>query len=104
MNVDPTQPPAHQAVHFEEPKEFHIVRNGNQRQPRQQFKDLAAWVQVAARQLADHEGMTNDLLFLKRLTNRSIASSEVIDPDRRVDKNHFTVRVDRRRLIGFSAF
>jgi hypothetical protein len=72
-----------------------------QRRPRQTVQELEDRVpprKGTAGELTDHEGMAHDIARFQKHFQVTIAPSEVIDPDRRVDEHH-----ERRRLTWPSA-
>ena len=61
MHVDQAQPPTGQPVMVDESPHFLVIGPGSLRQGRKQGQDLRAVPQMPARQLANHEGVTEDL-------------------------------------------
>src|ERR1035437_5760620 len=60
-------------------------------------EDLAARSHPAARQLADNKRMGDDLAALKQRDERRAAATKMVDPYRRVDEDHATLRGTLRR-------
>jgi len=67
------------------------------RQILQIAQDRLPLPQIAERQFADDEGMSNDLLRLQQFRQNRVALPEMIDPDGGIRQNH-TESVRRRGM------
>src|SRR5260221_11783319 len=95
MDVDVSEPLAHQLVTFDEVEGLLISGHGTGRQHREQVEDFAPLCQLTASELTDHKRMDQDLAAVECLHEGWIRLVEVVDPDGRVDEDH-----EGRRLRG----
>src|SRR4051794_32673766 len=97
MDVDPSQPGSLESMLSDETENLFVRRGHGLRQVREQAEDLRAVLQRTERQLADHEWMTDDLRRFQQSRKTGVPSPKVIDPDGRVDQDHWVDRARRRR-------
>lgn len=89
---------AHQRSLFDEPEDFAIGRLGRGGQRAEQFKHTASIVQAAASELADDEGMSQNIAEFQSCSQGGHTAPKMIDPDRGIDQNH--AATERRRGTG----
>lgn len=88
MDIDESQPLAHEPVPLDEPQQF-LVRNfvgGGQ--GLEESQDFRAVPQVPARQFADDEGMADGHCFGEQPGQGRVAQPQMVNPDRGVDEDH----------------
>src|SRR4051794_35740157 len=101
MGVHPADPFAKDSAPFDP---FHSLFVGCWRNLGKQLevlKSLAAVLQTAKREFADDAGMDDDLLLVEQRSQPRFPSPEMVDPNRRIGKDHaFRPRL---RLRGAAA-
>lgn len=93
MNVDPSDAAAREAMQFDEVENIRVLRRVGPRQLREKPEDLRPLPEVAERQLARDEGMTEDLALEKKRGEPFAPAPKVVDPDGRVDQDQRLVLV-----------
>ncbi len=88
INVSETLP--HQPMLLDKPEDLVVPCRPNKREGMQQRKNVRPVLEVAAGKLSNDEWVTEDLTLLQRLFEPHIPSSQVVDPDRGIDKDHVT--------------
>ncbi len=98
MNIDPSDAAAHQRVRFNERQCLFVVYWRRLGKAPEKPENLRPALQRAARKLAEDERMTEHALLQQKAGEMLIDSSEMVDPDRRVNENHAGLRrIDGRR-------
>ncbi len=87
VDVDPADAHPSEPARLDEGQRLVVSYDRSGGQGRQQRKDLVSASKWATGQLSDHEGMRPDLATTQALGQRLVASSKMVDPDRRVDQH-----------------
>lgn len=88
MDVDETDPAAHQRVTIEEAEHLGMSRHGDSGETPEQIEHLLEVPQVPARELPDHEGVHAHPAGLQLPGQPAASGAQVVDPDGRVDEDH----------------
>src|SRR5580693_8864890 len=95
MRVDPAYPASVELLVSDEFQRLFVRGRDGEWQRFEVGKGLAPVPQVATSKLADNKGMRQHQSFIERFAQLPIANPEVIDPDRRIGKNHWPAAVRR---------
>ena len=98
MGIDIGDAAPEQRFPLDQIEHFLVLGNDRLRQVSQVAQKGIARTQIAERELAQHEWMTEDLTVVEQFREDRIGQTKMIDPDRRVDKDH--LGFGRRRGIG----
>lgn len=98
MGIDPSHPFSHQTALFDKAKHRPVVQDDQARQRIKQTKSGATLREIPAGELADHERMNGDLVFLQEAGQCPIRAAEMIHPDGGIDEDHFSGAVRRRGM------
>jgi hypothetical protein len=96
MSVNVADAMAEQPAPVDEMQNLGVGRDRGARKERERPQDNIALAEIAERDLADDKWMDQNLASAEQLSQRLVARSQVIDPDRRIDQSH-NAFVRRRR-------
>ena len=102
MRIGIADPNPEQCVPADEMPGFHICRHHGLGQIFQQFQNRLALTQIAERQFADHERMGEHLAPVQQSRQPWVTRTQVVDPNRTVDKDHLG-KIKQRRIGGGGA-
>lgn len=81
MHVDEANAASRQRVPFEKYKRLGVTGDRCGRKMSQQLEQLRTVLQIAARDLADNEGMDAYATCFQRIDEASISGAQVLNPD-----------------------
>ncbi len=87
MNIDVPDSLAMEVAPLDEPQNFLGLCHHSSRKGPEQLKDRHAVAQASARDLANHERMHEHIRSFQQVDKSRIATTQVIDPHRRVDED-----------------
>jgi len=90
MNVDPTEPAAHQASALQEREHLFVIRNRHRGQRADQLEDFAAPRQISTGKLADDERVSPNQPVFQQPRESRVALPQMVDPNRRVNEQSST--------------
>jgi len=82
---------------------FVVIRLLRKRKRIQEPQYLFTVLKIPTRHFADHKGMAQHLLIVKQRDQALVPSPEMIDPYRRINKDHFATP-ERRLRTGRNCF
>ena len=88
MDINPAQASPHQTVALKKREHFVVTGYRRMRKRGEGAQQLVSLREVSTRQLPDDEGMGPNLSLFEQRDQRGVASTQVIDPDGRIDQ-HF---------------
>lgn len=96
MNINPTKPPPHQVMGFDERKSFISCCLRHRTQPGEELKDLTARSQTAAGEFPKYEWVARYAITLEQFAHAAIAVTKMVNPNRGIGEDHRSLRVRRR--------
>lgn len=99
MDIDPSDPTAHQRVAIDKVQHLRVFGNRHLLQSTEEHQNLAAVLEIAARQFANDELVARYTARSQMVRKAPPASPQVIHPDGRVSKSHLPLRLRRRGLL-----
>lgn len=88
MDINPADAKTSKAMSVDEGQRFDVRCNGRTRQQTQRIENTGAILQLAARKFADDEWMAKHEALLEQIRECRVATTEMVDPDRRIDQDH----------------
>lgn len=80
VNIDVSDATSHQATALDEVQHLVVRRDGNSMQTSEQVEHRLARLEVTARELADDEGVDDQLTGFENRDNPLVAAAKVVDP------------------------
>lgn len=96
VRVDIPDAKPEQMLIVDQTQYLHVCRDGCLGEVVEQSENLVAPREVAECKLASHPGVRQHVAILEEPDERWVAGAEMVDPDRRVDKDHAGVLCRRR--------
>jgi hypothetical protein len=97
MNIDVSDASPIKRPTVDETQDFCVGRDCGAGKTRQHPQHEVALVKIAKSDFADHEWMSQRLAALKQSNERRVAFSQMVDPDRGIDKDHGSAWPPARR-------
>src|SRR5271167_1321096 len=98
MGIDIADAASEQDLAIDQPEYFFVRGTDRLRQPLRDPYDVVTLPQIAQRELARDERMSENLAVAKQFAEYRVGRPQVFDPDRRIDQDH--LGFGRRRGIG----